>query len=68
VTIPEGCAGRSQLTVVDGQNRALSAAWLEIDAPAPVAPPTVRDHRGKKGRKGPKVRDHRRRGKKRRGY
>ncbi len=64
VTIPDGCAGKSQLTVVDGQNRALSAGWLQIDAPTP--PPTVRDHRGKKG---PKVRDHRRRkGKKRRRY
>lgn len=68
VTIPEGCAGKSQLTIVDGQNRALSAAWLEIDVPAAPAPPTVRDHRGKKG---PKVRDHRgkrRKGKKRRRY
>tara|TARA_R110002096_G_scaffold434832_5_gene658265 strand:- start:69339 stop:71726 length:2388 start_codon:yes stop_codon:yes gene_type:complete len=65
VTIPEGCSGKSQLTVVDGQNRAVSSGWLQIDAP--VAPPTVRDHRDKD--KGPKVRDHRkskkRKGKKR---
>ncbi|MCP4443817.1 MAG: hypothetical protein GY811_00540 [Myxococcales bacterium] len=64
VTIAQGCTGRGQLTVVDGQNQAMSSVWLQVDAPAPPPPaPIVRDHRKKdKGpakRPGPKVRDHR---------
>jgi len=65
VTIPQGCSGKSLLSVMDGQHRAPSSNWLQIDAPKP---PTVRDHRNKGNdkyqrptRRGPKVRDHRRR-------
>jgi hypothetical protein len=50
VTIPEGCAGSSALTVDDQGHRTASTSVLAIDE-APAAPPRVHDYRKNKGQK-----------------
>ncbi len=75
VRIPEGCRGKSALTIMDGQQQSSSTAFLEILIPRtkpvskPAHPPNViiNDHRTKRKPKaapkrkgpGPVIKDHR---------